>query len=84
MLGGIAGDRFVKYERVGERFFGEMPSFLPGVARLDTSLAGQASILPKFDTPVTKDMPHFSSLLRLGLDRRLAAGLGIELVDFAS
>ena len=64
--------------------FGEMPDFSSGVARLATSLAGQASVLPKFDTPVSKDTPPFSSLLRLCLDRRLAAGLGIELVDFAS
>ena len=84
MLEGIAGDRFVKYERVGERLFGEMPSFSPGVARLDASLAGQASVLPKFDTPVSKDTPPFSSLLRLRLDSSLTAGLGIHLVDFAS
>ena len=65
--------------------FGEMPAVSPGVATLDASLAGQASVLPKFDTPVSKDTPpSFCSLLRLRLDRRLAAGLGIELVDFAS
>ena len=64
--------------------FVEMPNFSSGVARLATSLPGQASVLPQFDTPVSKDTPPFSSLLRLCLDRRLAAGLGVELIDFAS
>ena len=63
--------------------FGEITSFSSGVARLATSLAGQASVLPKFDTPVSKDTPPLSSLLRLRLDCRLAAGLGIQFVDFA-
>ena len=64
--------------------FGEMHGSSSGVAKLGDSLAGQASLLPKFDTPVSKDTPPFSSLLRLRLDRCLAAGLGIEFVDFAS
>jgi hypothetical protein len=64
--------------------FGEVTGFSSGVARLASSLAGQASVLPKFDTPVSNDTPPFYLLLRLCLDRSLAAGLGIELVDFAS
>ena len=46
---------------------------------------GQASLrLAESDAPVCKDQPPFSSLLRLWLNRRLSACLGMELVDFAS
>ena len=84
MLEGVAGYRFAKREYVGKRLIRRDTWPLDWVARLDRSLAGQASVLPYFDTPVSKDTPPFSSLLRLRLDRRLAAGLGIHLVDFAS
>jgi hypothetical protein len=56
-----------------------------GVARPASSLARQASILPNSKRPQSpKTKPPFASLLRLWLDRCLTAGLGIELVDFAS
>ena len=84
MLEGVAGYGFANCERVGEWLIRRDTWLLDWGARLTASLAGQASVLPKFDTPVSKDTPPFSSLLRLRLDRRLAAGLGIELVDFAS
>ena len=56
-------------------YWGGQAGFQPGRASLH---------LAEFDAPVSKDQPPFSSLLRLWLNRRLSAGLGIELVDFAS
>jgi hypothetical protein len=50
----------------------------------DASLAKQASVLPSPTPQSPKTKPPCSSLLRLWLNRRLSAGLGIKLVDFAS
>ena len=46
MLEGVAGYRLRNVSASVSGLFGEMPNFSSGVARLASSLAGQASVLP--------------------------------------
>jgi len=82
--GRSGGYRSAKDARIcGRLFRRDCLAFFWG-ARLLSSLARQASILRNSTPQSPNTKPPFPSLLRLWLNRRLSAGLGIELVDFAS